>query len=193
MIKKHILLLIFIVISISLFAQENDKSIRINGIISMPVGDFNDVAKIGFGASGTYLYKLSNNFQAKGSIGFVSWGGDKISIGNTSIEATESAMTIPILIGGRFYLDNNIFSPYITGELGMHIFSSSTTKAVVSGFETDRINGDTNVYFGLGFGGGTIYQLDTSVFLDATLEYNIISAKESIGHFALMLGFIIGI
>ena len=191
--RRFTLLLLFFTISNLLFAQENDKAIRINGIISIPIGDFNDIAKIGFGASGTYLYKLSNNFEAKASIGFISWGGDKIEIGNTSIEATESAMTVPILLGGRFYLDNNIFSPYVTGELGMHIFSSSATRAVVSGLETDQIDGESNVYFGFGFGGGVKYKLDTSVFLDANLQYNAINSKESIGHLALEIGLIIGI
>lgn len=193
MIKKHFLLLFFFVASISLFAQESNKAIELNGIVSIPIGDFNDIAKVGFGASGSYLYKLSNNFEAIGSVGFITWGGDKIEVGNTSVEATESAMTIPILFGGRYYLDNNIFTPYISGEIGMHIFSSSGTKAIISGIETDKIDGETNVYFGFGLGGGTTYQLDKSVFLDAGLQYNIINAKESIGHFALKLGFIIGI
>ncbi|MCW8848943.1 MAG: outer membrane beta-barrel protein [Melioribacteraceae bacterium] len=191
--KRITLLLLFFFLSISLFAQENNKAIGINGIISMPIGDFNDIAKIGFGASGTYFYKLSNNFEATGSIGFVTWGGDKIEIGNTSVEATESAMSIPILLGGRFYLDNNIFSPYFSGELGMNFFSSSATKAVVSGIETDKIDGESNVYFGFGIGGGTTYQLDTRVFFDASLQYNMINAKESVDHFALKIGFIVGI
>jgi len=191
--KRITLLLLFFFLSISLFAQENNKAIGINGIISMPIGDFNDIAKIGFGASGTYFYKLSNNFEAIGSIGFVTWGGDKIEIGNTSVEATESAMSIPILLGGRFYLDNNIFSPYFSGELGMNFFSSSATKAVVSGIETDKIDGESNVYFGFGIGGGTTYQLDTRVFFDASLQYNMINAKESVDHFALKIGFIVGI
>jgi opacity protein-like surface antigen len=193
MIKKYILLLVFFLSSNLLFAQENEKAIEINGIISFPIGDFNDIAKVGFGASGTYMYRLSNNFEATGSIGFITWGGDKIEVGNTSFEATESAMTIPILFGGRFYLNKNIYTPYISGELGMHIFSSSATKAVVGNIETDKIDGESNVYFGYGIGGGTTYQLDTRVFLDANLQYNIINAKESIGHFALKFGFIIGI
>lgn len=191
--REITLLLLFFVLSNSLFAQENNKAIGINGIISIPIGDFNDIAKIGFGASGTYLYKLSNNFEVTGTIGFVTWDGDKIEIGNTSFEATESAMTIPILVGGRFYLDNNIFSPYISGELGMHFFSSAATKAVVSGIETDKIDGESNVYFGFGVGGGTTYQLDTHVFLDANLQYNSINSKESISHLALEIGFIIGL
>ncbi len=177
-----------------LLAQENNKAIEINGIISIPIGDFNDIAKVGFGASGTYLYRLSNNFEATGRIGFITWGGDKIEVGNTSFEATESAMTIPILFGGRFYLDKNIYTPYISGELGMHIFQLLQLQKLLFGnIETDKIDGETNVYFGFGIGGGTTYQLDTRVFLDASLHYNIINAKESIGHFALKLGFIIGI
>ena len=191
--KLYIVVFLMFLSSAILTAQENNKSIGLNGTISVPIGDFNDIAKIGFGISGTYFYELSNNFEAKGSIGFISWGGDKISIGNTSVEATESAVTIPILFGGRFYLDHNIFTPYITGELGMHIFSSSATKAVFAGIESDKIDGETNVYFGFGVGGGVKYQLDTTVFLDANLQYNTISAKESVGHLALEIGFIIGI
>lgn len=186
------IILIFLISTI-LQAQTSNKAIGLNGTISVPIGNFNDIAKIGFGASGTFFYELSNNFEATGSLGFISWGADKISVGNTSIEATESAVTIPLLIGGRYYFNHNIFTPYISGEVGMQIFSSSATQAVVANIETEKIDGETNVYFGFGLGGGIKYQLDTTVFFDANLQYNNISAKESIGHIALEIGFIIGI
>lgn len=183
---------IFLFSQISL-AQMNNMSIGFNGTLSVPIGDFNDIAKMGFGLSGSFFYDLSDKLQATGTLGFISWGADKIEVGNTSVEATESHTTIPILAGARFYFDDKELSPYAAAELGLHIFSSPGTKSVISGVETDLTKGETNLYFGFGFGGGAVYELDNSIKIDGNLMYNIISAEQSTGSFALELGLIIGI
>lgn len=185
-----VLITIFLFSQISL-AQMNNMAVGLNGTLSVPIGDFNDVAKMGYGLSGSFLYELSDRFEATGTLGFISWGGDKIEIGNTSVEATESMTTIPFLIGGRYYFDDKELSPYAGGELGMHIFSSSGTSSISGGINIGETKGETNVYFGFGFGGGAVYELDSSFKLDGSLQYNIINAENSQGFFSLEFGFIV--
>lgn len=182
-----------IIISNLSFAQMSNMAIGLNGTLSIPVGDFNDVAKMGFGVAGSFFYDLSDYFQFTGTVGYLAWGGDKIEIGNTSIEATEPATSIPILVGARYYLDDKELNPYISGELGLHVFTSASTQTTQNGVELPKIKGDSNPYFGFGLGGGFVYELSNDIKVDGNLQYNIINAEESIGHFTLEVGFIVGI
>lgn len=191
--KLFTVLFTFSLLSQITFAQMNNMSIGLNGTLSIPIGDFNDIAKMGYGLSGSFFYELSERFEATGTLGFISWGADKIEVANTSVEATESQTTIPILVGARYYFEDRELNPYATAELGLHIFSSPGTKSVINGFETDLTKGETNLNFGFGFGGGVVYELDSSIKVDGNLMYNVISAEQSLGHFALELGIIIGI
>ena len=145
------------------------------------------------GVSGSFFYNLSDYFQFTGTVGYLSWGGDKIEIGNTSIEAIEPATSIPILVGARYYLDDKELNPYLSGELGLHIFKSAATQTTDNGIELPKVKGDSNPYLGFGFGGGFVYELSNDIKVDGNLQYNIINAEEAIGHFALEIGFIVGI
>ncbi len=176
-----------------LFGQMSNTAIGLNGTFSIPIGDFNDVAKMGYGVSGSFFYNLSDYFQFTGTVGYLAWGGDKIEIGNTILEATEPATSIPILVGARYYLDDKELNPYISGELGLHVFTSAGTKSETGGVETDKVKGETNPYFGFGLGGGFVYELSNDIKVDSNLQYNIINAEEAIGYFALEIGFIVGI
>lgn len=180
-------------ISNTALAQMSNSAIGLNGTLSIPVGDFNDVAKMGYGISGSFFYSLSDYFQFTGTLGYIAWGGDKIEIGNTTLEATDTHVSIPILVGGRFYLDDKELNPYISGELGLHIFTSASTQTSIAGIAQPKVKGDTNPYFGFGLGGGAIYELSNDIKLDGNLQYNIISSEESIGFFTLEVGFIVGI
>jgi opacity protein-like surface antigen len=191
--KKSVIFIALLILSNFSFAQMSNMAIGLNGTLSIPIGDFNDVAKMGYGVSGSFFYNLSDYFQFTGTVGYLSWGGDKIEIGNTILEATEPATSIPILVGARYYLDDKELNPYISGELGLHVFTSAGTKSETGGVETDKVKGETNPYLGFGLGGGFVYELSNDIKVDGNLQYNIINAEEAIGHFALEIGFIVGI
>lgn len=187
-----IFLLTLLVSNIS-SAQTSNSAIGLNGTLSIPVGDFNDVAKMGYGISGSFYYSLSDYFQFTGTLGYIAWGGDKIEIGNTTLEATDPHVSIPILVGGRFFLDDKELNPYICGELGLHVFTTASTQTKIAGIAQPKIKGDTNPYFGFGLGGGAVYELSNDIKVDGNLQYNIVSSEESIGFFTLEVGFIVGI
>lgn len=78
--KKIFTIVLLFTLSTFSLAQMNNMAVGLNGTISVPIGDFNDVAKMGFGVSGSFYYELMDNFEATGSLGFLSWGGDKLEV-----------------------------------------------------------------------------------------------------------------
>lgn len=192
--KKLLTILIFSTLSTISIAQMNNMAVGLNGTISVPIGDFNDVAKMGFGVSGSFFYELMDNFEATGSIGFISWGGDKLDLpAGFASEANGSFTTIPILIGGRYILEGDNLLPYISAELGFHIFSTPKHEVTLNDVIEESTKDNTDFNFGFGIGGGVLYELSREVKIDGGLKYNIISSDDSIGHFSLSVGFIVGI
>ena len=182
---------------ISLQAQKrNSMTIGVNAAVSIPMGDFNDVATMGFGLNGIFLYGVSDVFEIEGELGFVSWNGDKVEIASTVVEATESSADIPILAGIRYYFPQRNLKPYATAKLGMHIFTSSSTKTEVKGVEDIEAatKGETNVFFGFVLGGGAVYEVSKGFLIDGALNYNIINGTpDSFTHLTLQIGVLFGI
>ncbi len=193
--KKFIAALTILISLSSLsIAQSGNMAVGFNGTMSIPIGDFNDIAKMGFGASGSFFFKLSDSFEATGTLGFISWGGDKLELTNTSSSSVSGSFTtIPVLVGGRYIMDGETFLPYVSGELGFHIFSSGDQKVEINDIVVANQKGETNLYFGLGLGVGAIYEVSREIRFDGGLQYNSISGESSIGHFSLELGLIVGI
>lgn len=77
--------------------------------------------------------------------------------------------------------------------MGFHIFSTPDQEVTVNDIVVASSDGATDFNFGFGIGGGILYELNRDVKLDGSLKYNIISADESLGHFSLSVGFIVGI
>ncbi len=175
--------------------SDNEMAVGMTGAINIPLGDFNDFAKMGFGFSGVFLYKLSDNFQLTGSLGYLSWAGDKISTtSNTYSKATDSYTSVSLLGGMRYIFESgkSKLLPYAGLELGFHIFSSPEVQAVSPG-EVNSDKAETNFYLGYALGGGVIYELSSNIKLDGSLYYNIINSDNSIGYFSLRGGFIVTI
>ena len=120
--KKFYLFFAFVLIlSSSLFAQR--QGISIGGNVYLPVGDWAELASIGYGASTTYEHQLGRNIAGVISVAYISFSGD---------EEGSSWLMIPALAGAKFY-----FSPkmdwYITGLLGANFVTVETTVAGVEG------------------------------------------------------------
>ncbi len=175
--------------------DEKQMAIGVNGTINIPTGDFNDFAGMGFGFTGMFFYNLSNNFQLTGTLGYLSWSGDKIEAGDNYLEADGSYTSIPIIGGIRYIFDvrRTKWIPYVGAELGFHIFSNPRLKLVSGDNISIPVKDETNFYFGFGFGGGIIYEINSNVKLDGSLYYNSISGEDSIIYLSLKAGFIISI
>ena len=169
-------------------------SVGVNAEVSVPLGDFSDIASMGFGVNGAFIYGISEVFEATGSLGFISWSRDIPTITETIDASTDGSFTsIPILAGVRYYFPQRNLMPYATVELGLHIFSTSDYTITISEVETN-LEGATDVNFGFAFGGGAVYEVSKGFKVDGSLKYNIINGDpSSLTHLTLRAGVIFDI
>ena len=192
--KKIIVTTLILFSFISLQAQRNPMSVGGNAEVSVPLGDFSDIASMGFGLNGAFIYGISEVFEATGSLGFISWSRDIPTITETIDASTDGSFTsIPILAGVRYYFPQRNLMPYATVELGLHIFSTSDYTITISEVETN-LEGATDVNFGFAFGGGAVYEVSKGFKVDGSLKYNIINGDpSSLTHLTLRAGVIFDI
>ncbi len=174
-------------------AQRNPIYVGVNAIFSIPIAEFNDIATMGFGIKGNFIYGISRKFEATGSIGFISWGRDIPTITeNFKAQADGSFTSIPVMIGARLYFPQRNLMPYALIEAGLHIFGISDYSITINNVET-KYKGATNVDFGFGFGGGAVYEISDGFKVDGNLKYNIINNNGSKAHLTMELGLLFGI
>ncbi len=178
---------------ISLQAQRNPMSIGVNAEVSIPLGDFSNIASMGFGLNGKFIYGLSDVFETTGSIGFISWTRDVPTITEVIEASVDGSFTsIPIMAGLRYYFPQRNLMPYATAELGLQIFTTSDYTITISKIDT-KYTGATDVNFGFAFGGGAVYEVSKGFKIDGNLKYNVISAESSLAHLTLQVGVLFGI
>ncbi len=129
-------------------AQDDKMSVGINGALALPMGDFGDVAKMGFGGGVSFGYMMSPEFKLGLNVGLLSFG-EKIS-------GVKSSM-IPIGISGNYYFSDGDFKPY--GTVGV---SYTSFKIKISGFG-DATESKFGYNLGLGFESG---------MFDVSVKYN---------------------
>ena len=134
--KKLLLFLIVVLFSsTSLIAQR--QGISLGGNVYFPVGNWAEIASIGYGGSVTYEHPLGKNVAGVIYSGYTYFGGD---------EEGSSWTRIPLVAGAKFY-----FSPkldwYIAALLGVDFV---TVKSTVLGSEVSASSTEFagNVNFG---------------------------------------------
>jgi hypothetical protein len=121
------LLVVMMLFSTSLFAQK--QGISLGGNVYFPVGDWAELANIGYGGSVTYEHPLGKNIAGVIYSGYTYFGGDN--------EGTSWTM-VPLLAGAKFY-----FTPkqdwYAALLLGANFITakSSTILGDVSASSTE--------------------------------------------------------
>ena len=120
---------------VSFNAQAQNKMAgSVGAEVLIPMGNFSDAAKIGFGGTAEYEYYVQPNISVTGKVGYITWGaktGDA-----TGVEASFSG--IPILVGGKYYfIPSGRTRVYGQFELGLFILSSTvkyTGPVALAGF-----------------------------------------------------------
>jgi hypothetical protein len=113
--KFYLILTVVLISSASLFAQPRPGiSIGANGLF--PVGDWAEIASIGWGGSATYEHPLGKNIMGVLYSGYTSFSADE----------GFSWTMVPLLAGAKFY-----FSPkqdwYAAALLGANFVTAKTT------------------------------------------------------------------
>jgi opacity protein-like surface antigen len=184
--------LMFLVLSFCLVtitqAKENQMAVGGNIILAIPMGAFGDAAGVGFGATGTFMYRVAKQIDLTGTIGFLRFGYSDVD---------GSFKTIPILFGGRYYFTPGKVQPYGAAEIGFH-FSSYSIEVPSQTFFGQTIGGGTqsasSTNFGLGFGGGVLVEVSKKLQFDGGLQYNLITTEgSSSGYISFELGVAFGL
>ena len=111
----YLILIVALTLSSSLFAQQ--PGISIGGNVYFPVGDWAELANIGYGGSVTYEHPLGKGIAGVIYSGFTYFGGDTEGFSWTMV---------PLVAGAKFY-----FTPkldwYMAGLIGVNFVTAKTT------------------------------------------------------------------
>jgi len=179
-------LLLFLFVSIS-NAQVGKMSIQPNVVIALPLGSFGDGHSIGIGGSAMFMYRVINQLDLTGSIGYIRWG-------NKNVDGSFSS--VPLLFGARYYFQKGRVMPYANAELGLH-FSSSSIDLPTYSFGGQTFGGGnqsaSSTDFGIDFGGGALIKVTPNFTLDSNFQYNLITSSGSASFLSLEVGVIFGL
>lgn len=164
---------ILTIISTFAFAQEGKMTLGFGGELSLPSGDFGDVAGTGFGGTANFLYHVSDQLAISGTAGYIMWGGKSLDLGFWG-KWEYSYSAIPILAGGRYYFSTGDSRLYGSAEVGLYMFSF-TLK--VPGRETTESESEFVIAPGIGYE----MKIGDKLNLDLMGKYIIISDMNNIG------------
>ena len=131
----------------------------IGGNLALPMGDFSNFYSVGFGVSGAYEGNISDKLNWTATIGFLSFSGKTVDLGQGSTFSVPSGTMIPILGGVKYYVNEMFNGFYVSGQLGFT--NSSTNYGGVTYSSTD-----------FSFAPGVGYHLAN---IDIGATYNVIS------------------
>jgi len=170
--KKLVLVLMAVAVLGSLsFAQKGAMSLGGGLGLFMPMGDFADVANMGFGIIPQFEYTMNEKINLTGNIGYVSWGGESINLGSYGTWEY-SFHDIPILAGAKYYFGEGKMKPYGMAKFGMHMFGVTVKVAGIS-------ESASETYFGFDFGGGMEMPINEKMHFDMAGAFQTIMSEGS--------------
>jgi len=158
----YLILFVAFTLSTSLFAQQ--PGISIGGNVYFPVGDWAEVANIGYGGSASYEHPIAENTSAMLYSGYTYFAG---------VTEGESWTMIPLVAGVKAYLSAKL-DWYLAGLLGVNFITKDYSNIYATGSVSS-----TEFAGNLNFG----YEFKTSEkgALDISAGYVYISGLNYIG------------
>jgi hypothetical protein len=156
------LLVVMMLFSTSLFAQK--QGISLGGNVYFPVGDWAEVANIGYGGSVSYEHPIAENTSAMLYSGYTYF---------TGVTEGDSWTMIPLVAGVKAYLSAKL-DWYLAGLLGVNFITKDYSNILATG-SVSSTEFQGNVNFG--------YEVKTSEkgALDISAGYVYISGLNYIG------------
>ncbi len=173
--KKSLTLLILLVTVPALAYSQGSIGISAQGGMTLPIGDFGDYVKPGYGGTGFLFFELSPGIEITATSGKFMWDLD-------SEEADVTLSSIPLLLGVRYYLGEGGVAPYAALQGGLHFLKTEGMGFV----------GETEE-FGYGIGGGLLFRVSNNFFFDLGVKYNSISDSEASDYSTEYLSFMAGL
>ncbi len=173
--KKFFTVVIILVSVPALVHSQGNIGISAQGGMTLPIGDFGDFYKPGYGGTGFLFFELAPGIEITGTSGYLMWDAD--------IEEVDITLTsIPLLLGVRYYFGEGGYAPYAALEGGLHFLKSEAL-----GFESESEE------IGYGVGGGLLFRVSDNLFFDLGVKYNSILDGEDDDFSYDFLSFMLGL
>ncbi len=180
--KKGLLTTLLILV-LATGASAAGPAIYAGGGVSMPMGDWADFYKMGFGFGGGFGYPVTPQFEVVGKVFYNTFPVDS--------DVIEGGDFIAISFGAdvHFYpmannADESAFAPYLLGGIGM---SSVKVKEITAPVAVPEGESETDLTFG--FGAGFQYEMSPKMALWVEAKYTIISTEgASTSHLPIFAG-----
>lgn len=153
---KHVILALVVFFVSESFSQSKfNVGASLN--LSIPVGDFSDIAKTAIGGSINSEYVFSDNITATFAVYYYSYSSKIPTVAIDGSTFDFSIEAIPVILGLKYFLNKSFFG---TLEAGAHIMR---VKADV--YLGDNLSTDFETKFGAGLGlGYRIHLAEASLF-----------------------------
>jgi len=166
---KYLLTVLLIAICfLGITKAQSKMAVGAGLVVSLPMGDFADLANTGFGGTAAFELKFQPQLVGVGQIGYISYG--------TESEAY-SFSSVPFLVGVKYF-----FQPgsgfYGIGKLGLNFFSTTIDIPSYDFFGSSFGGGSTSASsteFTFAVGAGYEMPISKNLFLDVAGTFNLLS------------------
>ncbi len=180
---KNIIILIFFISSISIFAQSKWVA-GASFNVGFPTGSFENDTKTGIGGSIIGEYFFSKQFSTTLSVSYQNYPGNFPELAVQGMVLDVSINSIPIVVAGRYYIEEGLFT---TIELGSYFFRINVEASDL--YTNEKYSSDYEAKFGGAFGLGYRFNLSEQSAMEFDGVYQII--QDDLNSVALRLGILI--
>ncbi len=126
--KKILLSLVIIIVSLTSYAQKNDSKVKFNvgAELGFATGNLNIAYSIGLGATAQLEYAMDEKSYITVNSGIIQYVGRKLPSIIPGVAATKirNSAVIPILAGVKYNFASNFYG---AAELGVSVFSGASS------------------------------------------------------------------
>jgi opacity protein-like surface antigen len=162
--NKLIIAFVFIFCASAVVNAQNKISAGAGLVVSLPMGDFSNAAKTGFGGTAAVELALMPQLVGVGQIGYIVYG--------TESDAVDFS-TVPVLVGVKYFFVP-VLGVYGIGQIGMNFFSTTVEIPQIFGFGGGSVS-ESSSKFSFVLGAGYEVPISPTFSLDFSGTFNLIS------------------
>lgn len=189
---KSILVVLVTLVFLSNVYSQTPLKLNLTAGTNIPMGDFKDVYKGGISIEGGVFYSIPltgldltftagyNGFTFKNEY-FTNLVQTKLGVSVDGFNPSWTATDIPVMVGARYNFPLLPYSPYVWGEVGVHMLNfkdrltgnmtgNSSNPTTIS-WQTSTESG-SEVAFGYSMGAGVTIPLVPKIGIDLNVKYN---------------------
>ena len=180
---KSVILIIVLFSAFALFAQSKFVA-GASFNVGFPTGSFSNDVKTGIGGSIIGEYFFNKEFSTTLSVSYQNFPGNFSEVAVQGKVLNASVNSIPVVIGGRYYIQDGVFTVL---ELGSYFFRINVDASDL--YSNEKYSSDYQAKFGGGLGLGYRFNLSDQSVMEFDGVYQII--ENNLNFVSLRLGILI--